>query len=671
MSILIDVKETRTPSIGIKGALGFYDEQDIRAIGGAFVSRSKAEKRDAPLGMRWSNKAHYEVPAPLMKRLFAGNGKVQRPTFMNGWEQHIEVPIGDDTAEIPERLRRLLVSEKAVTFYQDWEQFETDLKRIKENDTPFIDSVLERHSITNTFFANHITRPPKPHQRAGLAFFLRSREIGSGHICLFDEMRTGKTKQAIDIARFLFRERLIGRVLVICPNTIKRTWMREILMDAPEYGIFSTIIQGTKPKKKAIWESLAFFYIVNYAGCRADKEYLYQWQKRHKSEGWLLIVDEAHKIKNPEAQQTRAIMELSPDYSVLMTGTPVANRPEDAFCMTDFVCPSLLGESVWHFQNTFGVKGGYMGRTIQGYKNLDEVKYRLARISMRRKRKDIVFDQTIYQDRIGEMKGDQLKAYNEMRDQLWTEMTSEHGEFTSVKAQNSLVKILRLQQITSGYLPKIVPESTIESIFMQAMGITPKVTANMGSDNVLWFRDNWKLNELDEFIDEYLEDIGKLVIWSRYRPPLEFLSNRYQKHGSALIIGGMKPDQVDEAQVEFQTNPECKIMVCNILSSEGKGFQPATFSFFWDKWWSPHLNKQAEDRTLGIMNPEPTTVISAITDGAIDERMEFVLAAKREWSDMILGDKSGEIRIPVLDKNTLLYLIARPEEAERYKDTLL
>jgi len=360
----------------------------------------------------------------------------------------------------------------------------------------------------------------------------------------------------------------------------------------------------------------------------------------------MLICDEAHKLKNPDSLQSRIICGLNPTYSIYLTGTPVANRPEDCWTMTNATCPNLLGRTFDDFYYTFAQRGGYTGKEIIGYKNLDEVKYRLARISMRRLRKDIMFDQVMRQQRDGQMAGKQLKSYNEMRDTLMSELLNDDGEWTAVKAKSSLTKILRLQQITSGYL------------------------SNTAGDAV-WFDENWKLAELDEFIEEYLDDIGKLVIWSRFTPPILKLTERYEKYGSTCIYGAVKDEERTNRMYKFQENDNCRIMVAQILSASlGLGFQPATFAVFYDHWWSPSANKQAEDRIVGIKNPVPVTIISLITEGAIDERIKRILDLKLDWARGITGDSNDEVHLPKMDKNTLLYLLAKPEDAKKYEKTL-
>lgn len=647
MAIVIKQKPTRTPSIGILGSLGVYEERDLRLLSAVYCNKRTVSEE---VGSPWTAKSHYHIPAPLMRRFF----DEQQPAFMNNWREHVTYPLDDNATTVTDKWHRLQVEPDAKELYENWVNFEHDLNLIKRNGAELTDSILARHGIGEDFFA----RQPKPHQKAGMAFFLRSVEIGSGHICLFDEMRTGKTKQAIDIATWLLKTKRIQRVLVIVPNTIKRVWMNEIMLDSPVYGLLSAIIKGTKSQKEELWATSLFFYIVNYECARADEEFMKQWQEDCKDRGYLLICDEAHKLKNPQSKQSRAILSLNPTYSIFMTGTPVANRPEDAFSMTNFVCPGILGKSIEDFQYKFGIRGGYQGKQITGYRDLDEVKYRLARLSMRRLRKDVIFDQTIRADRYGTLSGDQAKAYDDMRDFLWAEVMKE-TEWTEIRAQNHMVKILRLQQITSGYLPKVAVEDC-----SNLYELTPTSSKSAQTDeDVVWFDSNWKLQELDEFIDEYLDDFGKLVIWSRFVPPILKLVKRYSQHG-AVHIRGQMGDQAIDNMYRFQQDPKCRIMIAQIQTSEGKGFQPATVCIFWDKWWSPHLNKQAEDRIVGIKNPVPVTVMSLISEDTIDDRLETILAKKTGWANGITGDVTSDIKLPKLDRDTLLYLLAKPEEAK-------
>jgi len=646
----------------VGGGVSYNTHFELMRLGAVY--RGKCDRCADPM----ISGTHYEFSLPIANRLIEeteyriaetrefGNGdrddivRTKPPEFMRNWRSAVMTDefyeLLDNEVipkEVMERLneyRRFGIDEEAIKLIERWKEFENTFKRIKANDLEVIDSILFRNGIDDKWFS----RSPLLHQKAGIAFFLLSLEYGMGHICLFDEMRTGKTYQAIHIARYLLERKLIDSVLVVVPNTIKRVWRQELMIDGGLYGMFVSIIEGDKARKRELWNSKAFFYIVNYECCRSDKELLYNWERGRR---YLMICDESHKIKNPQAQQTQVICGLEPNYSIFMTGTPVANRPEDVFCMVDFVCSGLLGRDLYDFYERFAVRGGYGGKEILGYKDMPEIRYRLGNISMRRKRADVMFDTKVRTAFEGELEGDQRTAYETMRTELYAEVVKE-SNMTVVSVNNRLVQSLRLSQICDGY-------------------ISPSF------DKVVWLENNWKLRVIDEFLDEYLADIGKVVIWSRFVPVVKLVWERYRdKYGALYITGEVNTNDRVERMYAFQNDMSHKIMVGQIQSASlGMGFQPATFAIFIDKWWSPSLNLQAEDRILGIKNPVPITIISLITKDTIEERWEYILNKKRDWSDAITGDVQVDIVAPPkFDRDILLYLLAPPREAEEFRKKL-
>jgi SNF2 family DNA or RNA helicase len=259
-----------------------------------------------------------------------------------------------------------------------------------------------------------------------------------------------------------------------------------------------------------------------------------------------------------------------------------------------------------------------------------------------------MFDSKVRQNIVTPMQGEQLIAYENMRDLLFASIVNDK-EMTTITVANKLVQSLRLTQISDGY-------------------VSPNPA------NVNWLKDNWKFRAIDEFIDEYMEDIGnKLVIWSRFVPVVKALYDRYAyRYGATYICGEVKGEERSERMYRFQEEGDCKIMVAQINSAGlGMGFQPATFEIFVDKWWSPAPNLQAEDRILGVRNPVPITVISLISQDSIDERWEYILSRKKQWADHITGDISVDIEAPPkFDRDTLLYLLAPAKDAEKFRQAL-
>lgn len=637
------------PSIGISGQLLHYEERILRGIG---ASRSD---KNSSLNAPFDELAHYWLPMPMARRLFNKSPDAKRwqqPGFMLDWRKAVD-----------KENNGLSISADVIEYYKKWLAAEKEMAGVKRNQVEVIDSILSRHQLDDDFFARepipNMVKGLASHQKAGLAFFLLSYELDAGHIMLFDEMRTGKTKQAIDIARFLLLNKIISNVLIIVPPSVRRVWCDELRKDAPLYSALTTVVHGTKAKRRELWQQGFYFYITNYESIRNDKDEIYEWQQNRPGK-WLMIIDESHKLKNITSLQSKVILGsgamfektqpekyyegLHPDYSLFLTGTPVANAPIDVWSCCDFACPGILNQNLSWFKNEFTVSAGRSGSSTTGYKKLDEIRWRLARISMRRVRSDVMFDKSVTMERYGVMDTEQKKAYESMRESLYAEVVNTDGELMTVEARNHLAKIVRLQQITSGYL-------------------------SPSPDEVTWFPGyGWKIKELDTLIEEYLGSLGKIVIWSRFVPPLLMLLERYKQY-NALIVRGQMGEKATENMYLFQREEKYKIMLAQIQTSEGRGFQPATTAVFLDKWWSPHLNKQAADRIVGIENPVTVCIIPLITEGTIDTRIEFLLKEKRDWSDAVTGDiRENEIVLPKVDKNTLLYLLSKPEDARIFEE---
>ena len=229
--------------------------------------------------------------------------------------------------------------------------------------------------------------------------------IDRGYGALWDEPGAGKTAQAIVAAR-----NLGGPILVVCPNMLKRWWKREILQLYPREGkrIVSTrpggkvkVIDRGSPYETQIsfiWDRLGElrfprWTICHYAGVRIAKEYYghIPWN--------VVILDEAHYIKNRKTQRSKAVHEITPldAYRIELTATPFSKNPADLWSQLRWLGPEVKGlTSYWRFQGLFvesetqrnPVSGrGY--RKFVGAKNLDILAQVMSTYGLQRTKKEI------------------------------------------------------------------------------------------------------------------------------------------------------------------------------------------------------------------------------------------------------------------------------------------
>src|SRR3990167_5347224 len=166
-----------------------------------------------------------------------------------------------------------------------------------------------------------------PFQKAGVQFI----ENTNGKTLIADEMGLGKTLQSIAYCQLHAEKRPI---LVVCPATLKLNWQREFKKwtDIKSYVINS---QDLKYQLPTTYEA----YIINYDIVGKMGEML----KKMKFQ--VMILDEAHYLKNPKALRSKAINGLNKTipHILALTGTPILNRPVEIFNILKMLSPQNFG----------------------------------------------------------------------------------------------------------------------------------------------------------------------------------------------------------------------------------------------------------------------------------------------------------------------------------------
>jgi SNF2 family DNA or RNA helicase len=271
------------------------------------------------------------------------------------------------------------------------------------------------------------------------------------------DMGTGKSKVAVNVA-------VNGRcsaVLVICPLSVVDVWPSEFAKHAPENlnAEFCVLNEGRSVAEKAkmMHRALALgktrnkpvVVIVNYES--AWREPL---DAALLSTPWdLVILDESHRIKAPggKASMYCARLGLKPRRKLCLTGTPMPHSPLDVYGQYRFLDPGIFGTSFARFKARYAVFGGFHNKQVKGYQNQDELQKRFYSIAFRVEKRDVLdLPPVTHNVRFCELGAATRKVYNEMEYTFYTEV-KEHV----ITASNALVKLLRLQQVTSGHIEEI------------------------------------------------------------------------------------------------------------------------------------------------------------------------------------------------------------------------
>ena len=261
------------------------------------------------------------------------------------------------------------------------------------------------------------------------------------------EMGTGKTLCALALLE-LWQAR---RVLILCPKSVAEVWRGEFAKHTRGWTC-AAYSDGPITKRAAAMTALlatnlpAVACVVNY-----DATWQGAMPAALKRPWDVVIFDECHRLKSAAGQQSRLASQLMHRATrrLGLTGTPMPHSPLDVYAQLRAIDKRVYGTSNAVFKSRYAVKGGFEGKAIVGYQNLPELEAKLAAVTFRCRAQDVLTlpdaqDSTRY----CELTPAEARAYKEMEREMTVLL--EAGEVT---AANALVKLLRLQQITSGYLP--------------------------------------------------------------------------------------------------------------------------------------------------------------------------------------------------------------------------
>lgn len=463
----------------------------------------------------------------------------------------------------------------------------------------------------------------KDYQVSGALFLATARRA-----MLFDEQGTGKmTQTALTLS--LYPDTLPA--LIIAPKGVIYTWQRELA----KFGVASVVVDGAAADRRKQFEAFqsgeAKVLIISYglmskhsrvSGYGTIK--LSDDHKAHKElqqTKWATVVaDEAHRIKEPTAVQTRACWAVRDDatYVWALTGTPIEKDIVNLWALLHFIDPvewpsktKYIDLWVLALPNYFGGLDiiGLRPDTEAEFRSCTEWKWRRALSS-----KDlppIVFDL-----RESFMEGKHKKAYTDMKKQLMAELDSD-GTFETLFAANHMVKTGRLKQMASS------------AIMIDA------------EDNVRMVEPSWKLDTVEEAMEDYE---GKPTIyWFDNRDLLHMFEARLTKREIPYVSihGDVTGKDRDEAVQSFQRGDVDHILITYGAGSEGTTLTRAPVAFRVQRPWSSIQDQQApaRNRRIGSEGHAQIVYVDFVTRGTVEEDLVEQHAMKINAQQEVLRDQ--------------------------------
>lgn len=485
------------------------------------------------------------------------------------------------------------------------------------------------------------TTKPYKHQMEGVIYGLEHESFLLG-----DDQGLGKTKEIIDIAMCRKQTDGLKHCLIICGiNGNKYNWADEVKIHSREDSwILGTrftkrppikMIEGSTKDKMEDLNNIPhqFFWITNIETLRGGsfkekqgKRTVMRFPIAEKIQELcdkgiigMIAFDEAHKAKNPDSQQGKALLSIDcKGPKIPMSGTFVLNNPLDLYLPLRW--SGFETHSFYAYKQHYCKMGGFGGKEIVGYKNLDELRSMVSKVMLRRVKGDVLdLPPKVHTIEWVDAYPEQKSLYKDVRDQV-------RDNIDKVKVHpDPLSEMLRLRQVT-GY-PGILSSTVTKSA---------------------------KMDRMEELVEDEVSVGGKAIIFSNWSEMTNVIRHKLKKYNPAYITGEVGSVQRMEEKDRFQNDPNCKVMI-GTIGALGTGFTltAAQLVIFVDEPWNRGIKDQAEDRAHRIGTRGTVRVVTILTRDTVDEGVYNLVQKKGKMADLLVDGKVDGKNVD----NVLSYLL--------------
>lgn len=449
-------------------------------------------------------------------------------------------------------------------------------------------SIIKDNTVKDVVinYDKYSKRPPLAHQKEAIQKLVENKKY-----ILADDMGLGKTTSTIIAAL----ESGAKKVLIICPATLKINWKREI--------------ENYSDKTIYIAEGKNFstehdFVIINYDILKNFHDSKKKDNSQILASNFdLVVVDEAHYIKNAQAQRTKLINDIvkKVDRLWLLTGTPMTSRPIDYYNLLSLVdSPVAKNWMAYVIRYCSGYQfkvGARKVWNVMGSSNLEELRERTSNTITRRLKEDVLdLPDKIITPVYLRLKS---KDYEELMGEYYNWYDKNPDESKSLTVQ--FTKLTKVRQVIA----------------------------------------NEKISQTIELAENILEQGKKIIIFCNFTDSLNQIVEHFDK--SAVKVDGSMTKQDRQFSVDqFQENEKIKVFVGNIKAAGvGLTLTAAEAVIMNDLSFLPSDHSQAEDRAYRFGQKNNVLVYYPIFENTIEGVIYDILNNKKQVIATVMGDNLG------------------------------
>jgi SNF2 family DNA or RNA helicase len=439
-----------------------------------------------------------------------------------------------------------------------------------------------------------------------------------GKAMLCDEVGLGKTIEAGLIFAELRMRGLIRNALVLTPPSLIEQWQGEMRR---KFSIELTSHDNPAFKERGRDAWTEFDYVIASIHTAKREPHRSAITARH----WdLLIVDEAHHLRNRNTMVWKLASELEKQYALLLTATPVQNNLDELFNLVTLLEPGLL-RTAKQFQQHFVDKKDKLTP-----RNLDELHRLLSEVMVRNRRSNVGLqftrrwarterllptpgEQSLYEDVAGFIRPHLRKGDKGVFSRMALLSLQMALGSSSPAAASTLHKLAETLRLTSE------DRETLLGLARQAAGQS----------------DSTKVNRLLELLQEFPD---KLVLFTQFRATQDMLQERLRSagHSVAVFHGGLARLAKEAAINQFRG--PARILLATESGSEGRNLQFAHALCNFDLPWNPMRIEQRIGRLSRIGQTHDIQIFNLVTAGTVEEAVLHLLQAKLNLFELVIGE---------------------------------
>ncbi|SCW33405.1 Helicase conserved C-terminal domain-containing protein [Paenibacillus tianmuensis] len=430
-----------------------------------------------------------------------------------------------------------------------------------------------------------------------------------GRAILADEVGLGKTIEAGLILKEYMIRGLVRKALILVPASLVLQWVRELNQ---KFGI-SAVAQ----KKEYMWAANDVV-VASMDTAKRDP---------HRDivlglEYDMLIVDEAHKLKNKKTTNYQFINELRKKYCLLLTATPVQNDLKELYNLITLLKPGQLGGQ-GSFQANFVVD-----KRIP--KNEEQLQHELSKVMIRNRRSDgnVNFTKRIVRNIPLQLSSEEQALYDGVTHFVRGRYEESGGDI------GSILSLVTLQREVC---------SSRDAVFITLVNLFKKTEENSPLRAKIWelveLIRSIKANTKAEKVMELIGNIGeKVIIFTEYRASQEYLLHylKERKISAVPYRGGMNRGKKDWMMDLFRNRAQ--VLIATEAGGEGINLQFCHHMINFDLPWNPMRVEQRIGRVHRLGQQEDVKIYNLSTLGTIEEHILSLLHEKINMFELVIGE---------------------------------